>query len=67
MVERGTCPAGFIFGHTNPVMIQGALLANVALMHELEPDPLTTIRTGDSVRMCPAEGVVKVVREQLID
>ena len=28
-------------------------------MHELEPDPLATIRTGDTVRMRPAEGVVE--------
>ena len=56
MVARGTCPAGFIFGSTNPVMVQGAVLANVALMHELEPDPLATIRTGDIVRMRPSEG-----------
>ena len=60
---EGTRPAGFIFGRTNPVMVQGAVLANVALVHELEPDPLATIRTGDTVRMRPAEGVVEVVRE----
>lgn len=66
MVERGTWPAGFIFGRTNPVMVQGAVLANVALMHELQPDPLATIRTGDTVRMRPAEGVVEVVRERSI-
>lgn len=63
MVERKTCPAGFIFGRTNPVMVQGAVLADVALMHGLEPDPLAAIRTGDYVRMRPAEGVVEVVRK----
>ena len=46
--------------------VQGAVLANVALMHELEPDPLATIRTGDTVRMRPAAGVVEVVRKLLI-
>ena len=61
MVERGTCPAGFIFGRTNPVMVQGAVLARVALMHELEPDPLQAIQTGDYVRMDPARGVVEVI------
>ncbi len=66
MVERGTCPAGFIFGRTNPVMVQSAVLADVALMRELEPDPLANIRTGDSVRMRPADGVVEVVRERSI-
>ena len=47
-------------------MVQGAVLANVALMHELEPDPLANIRTGDTVRMRPSEGVVEVVRKQSI-
>ncbi|MCE2439438.1 MAG: hypothetical protein J4F39_08430 [Candidatus Latescibacteria bacterium] len=42
------------------MMAHGAVLANVALMHELEPDPLATIRTGDTVRMRPSEGVVVV-------
>ena len=62
MVTRGTCPAGFIFGRTNPVMVQGAALANVALMHELSPDPLASIQHGDFVRMNPAEGIVEVTR-----
>ena len=44
-------------------MVQGAVLANVALMHELEPDPLASIQTGDTVRMRPAKGVVEVVRK----
>lgn len=62
MVERGTCPAGFIFGRTNPVMVQGAVLANVALMHDLDLDPVQTIRTGDYVKMIPEEGIVEVTR-----
>ena len=62
MVERGTCPAGFIFCRTNPVMVQGAALADVALMHELTPDPLEAIQQGDFVRMNPAEGIVEVTR-----
>ena len=62
MVQRETCPAGFLFGRTNPVMVQGAVFAEVALMHELEPDPLEAIRTGDYVKMIPAEGIVEVTR-----
>ena len=60
MVERKTCPAGFIFGETNPVMVQGAVLAGVPLMHRLEPDPLDIIPTGDHVIMKPGEGIVEV-------
>ena len=47
-------------------MVQGAVLANVALMHELETDPFVIIRAGDTVRMRPAEGVVEVLRERSI-
>ena len=62
MVERGNCPAGFIFARTNPVMVQGAALANVALMHSLAPDPLASIRSGDYVKMDPKTGIVEVTR-----
>ena len=62
MVERGNCPAGFIFARTNPVMVQGAALANVALMHSLAPDPLASIRSGDYAKMDPKAGIVEVTR-----
>ncbi len=63
MVRRGTCPAGFIFGRTNPVMVQGAVLAGVALMHDLDPDPLSVIQMGDQVKMIPEDGIVEVIRK----
>ena len=51
------------FGCTNPSMVQGTVLANVAVMHELETDPHATIRTGNTVRMRSADGVVEVARK----
>lgn len=62
MMERGTCPIGFIFNRTNPVMVQRAVQARVPLMHELFPDPLVTIRSGDHVRMVSEEGIVEVIQ-----
>ena len=46
---------------TNPVMVQGAVLAGVTLLHRLEPDPQGTLRTGDYLRVDPAAGTVEVL------
>jgi predicted aconitase with swiveling domain len=61
LVHRGVAPAGLLFGRTNPVMIQGLVLASIPVMHRLSPDPLTVLRTGDRIRMSPARGTIEVV------
>jgi uncharacterized protein len=58
---RGLAPAGMIFSRTNPVMIQGLVLAGISAMHRVRPDPFRVLRTGDRVRMRPARGVVELV------
>jgi predicted aconitase with swiveling domain len=60
--SRGLAPAGLIFQRTNPIMVQGAVLASLALMDQLEPDPLTVIATGDRVRIDPSQGIVEVTK-----
>lgn len=59
LVGRGVAPAGVLFGKTNPVMIQGLVLAGIPVMHRVAPDPFTVLRTGDRVRMSPRRGVVE--------
>jgi predicted aconitase with swiveling domain len=59
---RGLAPAALIFGWANPVMVQGAVLAGLALMDQLTPDPVATIATGDWVRVDPRAGRVEVWR-----
>lgn len=60
--SRGLSPVAMLFGWANPVMVQGAVLAGVALMDRLVPDPLEVIRTGDRVRVDPKAGRVEVWR-----
>ena len=60
MKEHGTAPLGILFGLANPIMAQGAALADLALMDRLAPDPIETIETGDWVRVDPAAGTVTV-------
>lgn len=59
---RGLAPAALIFRETNPVVVQGAVLADIPLVHRLDPDPVTTIRTGDWVRVVPEAGRVEILR-----
>lgn len=60
MKARGWAPAGVLFGRTNPVMIQGLVLAGISAMHRVCPDPFTVLRSGDRVRMSPSRGVVEL-------
>lgn len=59
LVGRGVAPAGVLFGRTNPVMIQGLVLAGIPVMHRVRPDPFSVLQTGDRVRMSPARGIVE--------
>ncbi len=61
LVHRGVAPAAVIFGRTNPVMIQGLVLAAIPAMHRVAPDPFSVLTSGDRVRMSPARGVVELV------
>jgi predicted aconitase with swiveling domain len=60
--SRGLAPVAMLFGWANPVMVQGAVMAGVALMDQLAPDPLDVIRTGDRVRVDPQAARVEVWR-----
>jgi predicted aconitase with swiveling domain len=62
IAQRGIAPLALICRETNPVMVQGAVLAGIAIMHRLAPDPVSTIRSGDVVRVDPAAGTVTIVR-----
>jgi len=61
LADRRLAPAGVLFGRTNPVMIQGLVLAGIPVMHRVTPDPFTVLRTGDRVLMSPTRGVVELV------
>lgn len=60
---RGFAPVAILFNWANPVMVQGAVLAGVAMMDQLAPDPLTVIQTGDRVRVDPKAARVEVWKE----
>ena len=58
---KGISPLAYVFGVTNPVMVQGAVLAGVPITEGWSEDPRKVIRTGDRVRVDPARKVIEVL------
>ncbi|MGH8667211.1 MAG: aconitase X swivel domain-containing protein [Burkholderiales bacterium] len=59
---KGIAPKAFIFGVTNPVMVQGAIFADITITEGWSRDPRECFRTGDIVRVDPAEKTIRLVR-----
>ena len=55
-------PKAFIFGVTNPVMVQGAIFAGIPITAGWTPRPDEVVRTGDWVRVDPARRSIEVIR-----
>ncbi len=62
MVSRRVAPLGIILHSTNPVIVQGAILAGMPIMRGLLPPAHQVIQTGDWIRMNPERGIVEAWR-----
>ena len=60
MKARGMAPAALLLNTANPIMAQGAALADLAFMDRFETDITAAIRSGDEVAVDPAAGTVTV-------
>jgi predicted aconitase with swiveling domain len=58
--SRGLAPLGLLCRRANPVVVQGAALADLPLIDRLEPDPTEHIQTGDWIRIHPTLGLVEI-------
>jgi predicted aconitase with swiveling domain len=63
LADRGIMPVALIFREVSPIFVQGCLFAGLPVMHQLQPDPCTTLQTGDYCELFPALGRVVVTRE----
>jgi uncharacterized protein len=61
MVSRGMAPAALLLNTANPILAQGAAFAGLPLMDRFETDITTLIRTGETVEIDPAAGLVTVL------
>jgi len=61
MKAKGFAPKALVFGRTNPVMVQGAVFAGIAITEGWAPDALRAVRTGDRVRLDPAAKTLRIL------
>jgi predicted aconitase with swiveling domain len=62
MAARGMGPKAIVFDRANTILAQGAAFAEMAMVDRFERgDPTRLIRTGDELRIEPAEGRVTVL------
>jgi len=59
---KGIAPKALVFGVTNPVMVQGAVFANMTITEGWSRDPRECIRTGDIVRVDPAARTIQLLK-----
>ncbi len=59
--HKGIAPKAFVFGVTNPVMVQGAVFAGITITEGWSRDPYAWIRTGDIVRVDPKKKTLQLI------
>lgn len=60
--SKGIAPKALIFGVTNPVMVQGAVFANITITEGWSQAPEGVINTGDIVRVDPAARTIELLK-----
>ncbi len=63
MASRGMAPRAILFNRVNPILAQGAALANMAMCDRFNDGDVTNlIKTGDHVMVQPDIGLVTILR-----
>lgn len=60
--NKGYAPKALVFGVTNPVMVQGAVFADIPITEGWSRDPAECIQSGDFVRVDPARKTIELLR-----
>jgi len=59
---RGIAPLAIVFRRASPIFVQGALFADIAIMHGLKDDPCGIIRMDDDAGVFPRDGRIEIYR-----
>jgi predicted aconitase with swiveling domain len=62
--HKGIAPKAFVFGVTNPVMVQGAVFAGITITEGWSRSPYAFIDTGDIVRVDPRSKSVRILKKR---
>ncbi|MDH3448978.1 MAG: DUF126 domain-containing protein [Gammaproteobacteria bacterium] len=64
MKSRGIAPKAILFNSVNPILAQGAALADMAMCDRFADGDVTgLIRSGDQVTVKPEQGLVTITRD----
>jgi len=61
MVTRGVAPAALILNYANPIMVQGAVFANLSMIDRFDVDITSVVPSGAQVRAVPRRGELHVL------
>ena len=59
---KGIAPRALVFGVTNPVMVQGAVFADITITEGWSRPPDEIISSGDLVRVNPAAKTIELLK-----
>lgn len=62
--HKGIAPKAFVFGVTNPVMVQGAVFAGITITEGWSRDPYAWVHTGDIVRVDPLKKTLQLIESR---
>jgi len=63
LLKNGCGPRALLYNKTNPIMVQGAIMTNIPIMDGFDRNLVEVIRSGDWVKVRPAQGIVEVERK----
>ena len=61
LLHKGIAPLGLVFGKLNPVMVQGAILANIPIADGLDQESMLILHSGQNVRFDPSNKNITIV------
>ena len=62
MTSRGIIPLALVFNCVNPIMVQGAALADLPILAGFDEDITAAIPNGSEVEVNPSKGVLTVLK-----
>ena len=62
--HKRIAPKAFVFGVTNPVMVQGAVFAGITITEGWSRDPYAWVHTGDIVRVDPLKKTLQLIESR---
>ena len=63
MKSRGVSPVAFVFNSVNPILVQGAALADVPMLAGFDVDITRAIADGSEIEVDPQARTVRVIAE----